>query len=133
MTPNPLISIPVSAGELIDKITILEIKADRFDDAEKLRHVQQELAMLKQVRDAAFESSPALTELTGQLKSINLELWDIEDAIRLCERRKEFGPPFIALARSVYHKNDQRFQVKRQISEAVGSKFVEEKSYAPYQ
>jgi TPR repeat/Family of unknown function (DUF6165)/Tetratricopeptide repeat len=133
MAPKTLISIHVAAGELIDKITILEIKADRIDDADKLRHVWQELEMLRKVRDGVLEASPQLTELTSQLKSINLALWQIEDAIRLCERNKEFGSQFIELARSVYHQNDQRFQVKRQINELVGSSFVEEKSYAAYE
>jgi hypothetical protein len=127
------ISINVSAGELIDKITILEIKAERFDNAEKRRHVQQELGALQVVRDRGIESLPQLTELTSQLKAINLELWRIEDAIRLCEQNKDFGPQFIELARSVYRNNDRRSELKRQINKLVGSSLIEEKSYAPYE
>jgi hypothetical protein len=133
MTPSKLIAVPVAAGELIDKITILEIKAERIADAEKLRNIKQELNLLEHVRDRALQLSARLAELTGQLKAINLELWQIEDAIRVCEQQKDFGPDFIALARSVYRCNDQRFQFKRQINELVGSSLMEEKSYAPYE
>ena len=131
MGHDKLISINVSAGELIDKITILEIKAGRLDDAEKRRHVEQELESLRMVRDRVIGSSAQLTELTRQLKSINLELWQSEDALRLCEQKQEFGPRFIEFARSVYRNNDRRFQLKRQISELVGSSLVEEKCYGP--
>jgi hypothetical protein len=133
MGSNKLISVPVSAGELIDKITILEIKAERFADAEKLRHVQEELAMLKTARDRAINPLPQLAALSGQLRGINAELWEIEDAIRLCEQRKDFGPQFVELARSVYRTNDRRSAVKRQINGLVGSTLMEEKLYTPYQ
>ncbi len=126
------ILISVAAGELIDKITILEIKAERIADAEKLVHVRRELAMLKTVCDQAVEPSAQLTELTGELRSINSELWRIEDEIRVCERKKDFGPKFIELARSVYHNNDRRFECKRRINELVGSSLVEQKSYTQY-
>ena len=126
------ILISVSAGELIDKITILEIKAARFTDAEKIRNVRRELELLTAARDRVVEPSARLNELTGQLASVNAELWRIEDAIRDCERGEDFGPRFVELARSVYHSNDRRFELKREINELVGSNLVEEKSYAPY-
>lgn len=127
-----LISVNVSTGELIDKITILEIKSERIKDSAKLQNVRQELQMLQAARDAAIRPTPALSELTAQLKATNEALWRIEDEIRDCERNRDFGPDFIELARSVYHQNDRRFELKRQINEQVGSAFVEEKSYAPY-
>lgn len=126
------ISVPVSTGELIDKITILQIKSERITDPAKLRNVRQELEMLQAARDGAIRASEALTDLTGQLKATNEALWDIEDEIRNCERNQDFGPQFIELARSVYHQNDRRFELKRRINEQVGSALVEEKSYAPY-
>lgn len=126
------ISISVSTGELIDKITILAIKSERIKDSAKLQNVRHELQMLEAARDAAIRPSQALSELTAQLKAVNEALWRIEDDIRDCERNRDFGPDFIELARSVYHQNDRRFELKRQINQAVGSAFVEEKSYAPY-
>ncbi len=132
MPNGNLLSVPVSAGELIDKISILAIKAEHFHDAEKLRHVQEELKLLKAVRDQAIQPSEQLSELTAQLKSVNAELWRIEDEIRDCERRQDFGPTFIELARAVYYTNDRRSEFKRQINALVGSTIVEEKSYTRY-
>ena len=131
MVGDRAILINVSAGELIDKVTILEIKTERFHDGEKLRHVRQELAMLKTVRDQVIKLSPQMVELTAELKSVNVELWRIEDEIRLCEQKKNFGSQFIDLARSVYRTNDRRSALKRRIDELVGSDFTEEKSYVP--
>jgi hypothetical protein len=130
---NAPVRIAVSAGELIDKITILEIKAAQFTDAGKLRHVGRELELLAAARDRAIRPSARLSELTGQLKSVNAKLWRIEDAIRGCERQQDFGARFIELARSVYRCNDRRFELKRDINQLVGSSLVEEKSYKPYQ
>ncbi len=126
------IAIDVSAGELIDKITILEIKADHFQDPEKLNHVQQELEMLRTVREQTIESSADLREVAGQLEAVNRELWRIEDALRFCEQKKDFGPQFVELARSVYRNNDRRCALKRRIDELVGSQLTEEKSYTRY-
>jgi post-segregation antitoxin (ccd killing protein) len=127
------IVISVSAGELVDKITILEIIAEQFTDAEKLRNVRHELDLLTAARDQAIRPSAELGEVTRELKSVNAELWQIEDAIRRCEHAKDFGLQFIELARAVYHANDRRFELKRRVNELVGSDLVEEKSYAPYQ
>jgi hypothetical protein len=126
------ISVTVSVGELIDKITILEIKAARLDDPAQLSNVKSELKSLVAARDAAFPPSAELTELSQALKRINERLWRIEDDIRDRERAKDFGPRFIELARSVYVCNDERAALKRRINEFLGSQIVEEKSYAPY-
>lgn len=126
------IPVPVSPGELIDKITILEIKVRRFRDEAKLRNVRHELDVLASARDHAVPESGELTRLTSELRSVNEALWEIEDAIRDCERQSDFGPRFIELARSVYHQNDDRCVLKRQINELVGSEIMEEKGYADY-
>ena len=123
---------PVSAGELIDKITILRVKAQRIDDPAKEANVQAELALLEATATRELRTSPELERLTGELTEINAALWDIEDGKRDCERRQDFGPDFIALARRVYMDNDRRAAVKRSINMLVGSEIVEEKSYKPY-
>ncbi len=126
------ITVEIAPGELIDKITILEIKSERIADAEKLRNVRVELETLVAARDQALTKSEALTRLTADLKAVNEALWQIEDEIRGCERSNDFGPRFIELARSVYRQNDRRAAVKRQINELLGSKLIEEKSYTAY-
>ena len=127
------IRIPVAAGELTDKIAILEIKAARIADAAKLANVRAELALLAAVRDREIPATAEMRALAAELKSINEELWEIEDAIRDCERAGDFGPRFIALARAVYRTNDRRAATKRRIDAALGSKIREEKSYATYE
>jgi hypothetical protein len=131
MQAKPIL-VEIAPGELIDKITILEIKSERIADAGKLKNVRVELQVLEAARDAAMAASPELADLTAQLKQVNEALWEIEDAIRDCERGQDFGPKFIELARSVYHSNDRRAALKRQINELLGSKLIEEKSYAAY-
>jgi hypothetical protein len=128
---NPIL-VEVAPGELIDKITILEIKTERIEDKEKVVNVRIELDVLEKARDENIPSSPRLLELTADLKQINEQLWEIEDEVRDCERSRDFGPRFIELARSVYHSNDRRAALKREINELLGSKIVEEKSYADY-
>ena len=124
--------IPVSPGELIDKIAILEIKTERISDPAKHINVRSELEALLEVRDGAVRPSAELARLTSELKAVNENLWQIEDDIRQCEWQKDFGQRFIELARSVYLNNDRRSDLKRQINELLKSKYVEEKSYAPY-
>ena len=131
MQAKPIL-VEIAPGELIDKITILEIKSERITDAGKLKNVRVELQVLEAARDAAMAASAELADLTAQLKQVNEALWEIEDAIRDCERGQDFGPKFIELARSVYHSNDRRAALKRQINELLGSKLIEEKSYAAY-
>ena len=124
--------VPIAVGELIDKITILEIKAERIGDPAKQQNVISELRMLAGVRDSQFGHNDDIDRLARELKQVNESLWEIEDEIRECERRRDFGSRFIELARAVYQKNDLRSQVKRKINEVSGSRIVEEKSYAPY-
>ena len=127
-----LLSIPVSVGEVMDKITILEIKAERINDSEKYVNVKRELTSLKPLVDTKLLCAPEITALVAKLKTINETLWDIEDNIRERELAKDFGDSFIALARAVYITNDQRAEVKRQINLATGSTLIEEKSYENY-
>jgi hypothetical protein len=127
------ILVEIAAGELLDKITILQIKSERIADAGKLRNIRAELAALETARVNSVPGSAELDRLAAELKSINESLWDIEDKIRGQELAKDFGPVFVELARSVYVTNDRRSEVKRRINELVGSRIVEEKSYARYQ
>lgn len=127
------VSVPISIGELIDKITILEIKDHQIEDAGKLRNVRRELNALGLVlRDTGLDQRQAVIALKRQLLAVNQTLWKIEDDIRERERLQDFGPEFVALARSVYRTNDQRFLLKRQINEVAGSEYIEEKSYQSY-
>ena len=132
MSAVPPIKVEVAPGELIDKITILQIKTERIEDATKVQNVKIELDVLTEARDAAIPPSPEMDALTEQLKQVNEALWEIEDDIRDCERQDDFGPKFVKLARSVYVSNDRRAALKREINELLGSKIVEEKSYAAY-
>jgi hypothetical protein len=136
--PDPPISMtgrgepvlaPVAIGELVDKITILEIKAERISEPAKLRNIRRELAELLAVWERCRAPGLALDELTRELKKTNEVLWTIEDEIRACEDRQEFGPRFIELARAVYRNNDRRAALKRRISELSGSAIIEEKFY----
>ncbi len=126
------IRIEVSPGELLDKLTILEIKEQRIDDAAKLRNVSQEKSVLESARQEHIARSADVDALTDKLRAVNERLWDIEDDIRDHERNADFGAGFVDLARSVYRMNDERAAVKKQINELLGSDLVEEKSYAEY-
>ena len=128
--PTRSVVIEAAPGELIDKITILEIKSARIRDGEKLRNVRKELETLVAARDRTILSPDGLAALTAELRSVNETLWDIEDDVRVCERDGDFGPKFIELARSVYKNNDHRAALKRKINELLGSAIVEEKAYA---
>lgn len=126
-----MIEVPVAWGELVDKITILEIKNERIADPAKRANVATELRLLRE-RLGSVEDDPAVARLHAALKGVNEELWVIEDAIRDCERGGDFGPTFIELARSVYRTNDRRAELKRDVNLALGSAILEEKSYQPY-
>ena len=127
-----LISAPVSFGELIDKITILEIKSERMTDAAKLSNVRNELELLSALWQRDPASGTDISAERAELKRINETLWEIEDEIRLKERDQAFDQRFIELARAVYHTNDERAAVKRAINLKLGSRLVEEKSYQDY-
>jgi hypothetical protein len=128
MTPDcPL--APVSWGELLDKITILQIKRERIGSEAARANVVTELRLLEQIAAAALHE-PGVAPLQDKLKIVNEMLWEIEDEIRIKEGEGDFGDGFVALARSVYKRNDERAALKREINALLGSALVEEKSYA---
>ncbi|MCH2631575.1 MAG: DUF6165 family protein [Nisaea sp.] len=127
------ILIPASAGELIDKITILEIKLKNIVDPVKNRNVSIELEALSKCFEENIIQSNEIEELKTNLKQVNSALWNIEDDIRQCEQAGEFGEKFVELARSVYRQNDKRAALKKEINIMLGSSIIEEKSYADYQ
>jgi len=126
------IRVPVSPGEVLDKITILEIKSERMSDPDKLANVRVELDLLQSTWSNAVQEDDVIRDLHAQLKEINEKLWEIEDDIRDKERMKEFDERFIELARSVYFTNDRRSQVKKALNLHLGSQIIEEKSYQDY-
>ena len=127
------ILIPASAGELIDKITILEIKLKNIVDPVKNRNVAKELEALSKCFEENIIQSNEIEKLKTNLKQVNRALWNIEDDIRQCEQADEFGEKFVELARSVYKQNDKRAALKKEINILLGSSIIEEKSYADYQ
>ena len=126
------IRVPVSVGELIDKITILEIKSERMDDEAKLANVRRELDLLNATWSGAVTPDETIERIHRELKAINEQLWEIEDDIRDKERVKEFDERFIELARAVYFTNDKRAAAKKALNVHLGSQIVEEKSYQDY-
>jgi hypothetical protein len=127
-----IIQVPVSPGEVLDKITILEIKSERIKDADKVANVKRELELLSASWLAAVEQDDSVRRIHAELKTINEALWEIEDDIRDKERAREFDQVFIDLARSVYVTNDQRANAKKELNIYLGSEIVEEKSYQDY-
>ena len=126
-----MVNVPISVGELIDKLTILQIKLQQIDDPEKWKNVKNEwdiLFRLPEYKDVAYEIAPYFTNLYV----VNMELWKIEDDIRGCEKNQNFDLRFIQLARSVYKTNDKRAAIKKEINLKYGSKIVEEKFYKEY-
>lgn len=128
---TPVPHVPISWGELIDKITILEIKAEKLAEASARANAAHELGLLREIAAPVLENAQ-IAAFANQLRLQNEALWDIEDRIRDKERAGEFDGDFIALARSVYQSNDRRGALKRDINLALGSSLVEEKSYRPY-
>ncbi|WP_154223141.1 DUF6165 family protein [Marinicella rhabdoformis] len=127
-----LINTPISVGELLDKITILEIKSEKIKDAEKLKNINHELSLLTEIWSQGGFDGEKMAELRRQLKTVNQTLWVIEDDIRIKEKNQIFDDSFVQLARSVYFENDTRAQVKKDINKLTGSELVEEKSYEDY-
>ena len=119
----------ISAGELIDKITILEIKKTKIKDSAKLKDVEKELSLLNDIFKKSISDHSKIKTLIDKLKSINLKLWDIENEKRLAEKNNDFGEKFIELARSVYKNNDERSKIKSEINNILGSNIKEIKSY----
>jgi uncharacterized protein YukE len=128
-----IIQVPVSPGEVLDKITILEIKSERISDVGKLANVKRELELLQAAWQQSVEEDETVRRIHDELKTINEALWEIEDDIRDKERAREFDQVFIGLARSVYVTNDQRANAKKELNVYLGSEIVEEKSYQDYQ
>ena len=123
---------PISPGELLDKLTILQIKSENILDGDKLINVNIERTALQNIVNAHIPKTKEIQFLTASLLAVNKELWVIEDDIRDCERAGDFGEGFIRLARAVYVTNDKRADLKKQINLAMGSKLIEEKSYTEY-
>ena len=126
------VTVPVAFGELIDKITILEIKRARLTDPVRLANVEYEYRLLLDIWTAATPDDAKLGDLRAALQAVNEAIWQVEDDIRDHERQGDFGPGFVALARAVYHQNDRRAALKRDINLWLGSAIIEEKSYTPY-
>ncbi|WP_162653356.1 DUF6165 family protein [Lentilitoribacter sp. Alg239-R112] len=126
------IKAPISVGELIDKITILEIKSEKIKDSGKLKNIQVELKLLDQLLTSLKVSKGEVLQLKKQLKIVNFDIWQLEDSIRDHERDKNFDCGFVDLARKVYKTNDKRAAFKNKINILVGSVIVEEKSYQEY-
>jgi|TARA_Y100001970_G_C14115395_1_gene793264 hypothetical protein len=126
------IKIELSIGELLDKISILQIKAERIDDPSKVKNINKELDVLMSLWNDSPYSDTNLSSEINELKNINEALWDIEDKIRDKERNQVFDKDFIELARSVYFTNDKRAEIKRIINGKTGSELIEEKSYSDY-
>jgi len=128
-----IIEVPVSPGEVLDKITILEIKSERISDTGKLANVKRELELLQASWRRSVNEDETVRRIHDELKTINEALWEIEDDIRDKERAREFDQVFIELARSVYVTNDKRANAKKELNLYLGSEIVEEKSYQDYQ
>ena len=122
----------ISAGELLDKISILEIKLDKIKDKESLIEINKDYASLRETKNSNISITKDLENLTKQLKETNMKLWSIEDEKRMCEKNKDFGKKFIELARSVYLNNDKRAKIKSEINKLLGSNIKEIKKYINY-
>ena len=127
-----ILNVPVSVGEVVDKVTILEIKSERIADEAKLTNIRAELAQLRPLVSGGVFDSAEVTALFDGLRAVNGALWDIEDNIRAEEAAGRFGDRFVELARAVYVTNDRRAELKKKINLATGSDLVEEKSYEDY-
>lgn len=126
------VKIPISIGELLDKISILEIKCIKITDENKLVNIKKELSVLKQEYEKIKINDSVINTLYKELFDINLMLWEVEDSIRVLEKNQKFENSFIELARNVYKTNDRRFEVKNKINNILNSEFKEEKSYEKY-
>ena len=126
------ILVEVSVGELLDKISILEIKKEKISDSESLKIINSEYLVLNEQAKKNLSKSPKLTSLFDELKEINLKLWHIEDDKRMCEKNSDFGEKFIKLSRDVHFLNDKRAKIKLEINNLTGSKIKEIKEYTNY-
>ena len=122
----------ISAGELLDKISILEIKLQKIQDKNNLDEIKKEYNILIKIQNSSIEFTDKIKNLFKEIKEVNINLWEIEDKIRICEKNKDFGKNFIELARDVYFNNDKRSKIKSEINKLLGSNIKEIKQYADY-
>ena len=122
----------ISAGELLDKISILEIKLEKINNKVSLNEIKKEYKILIEIRSSAVEFTDEIKDLFKSIKEVNLNLWNIEDKLRICEKNKDFGKDFVQLAREVYFNNDKRSKIKSKINEKLNSNIREIKHYADY-
>ena len=122
----------ISAGELLDKISILEIKLDKIKNKNSLEEINKEDKVLKEAKNLNINLTEKVKQLCEEIKEVNLNLWNIEDELRICEKRKDFGEKFTELARGVYLNNDKRSKIKSEINKILGSNIKEIKLYADY-
>ena len=132
VSPLQDILVPISVGELMDKLMILEIKSERINNPSQLKNIVHELEALRAVPLGDIDRT-TLDKLSAELKRVNAKLWDVEDAIRDCDARGDFGDSFVEIARAVYRLNDERSRLKKAINLASGSRLFEEKSYKSFQ
>ena len=122
----------ISAGDLLDKISILEIKLEKIKDKNSQKEINKEYKTLKETQNTNIQPTKELDDLIQQIKVVNLKLWNIEDQLRVCEKNKDFGEKFIELARGVYFNNDKRANIKSKINKMLGSNIIEVKEYVNY-
>ncbi len=122
----------ISAGELLDKISILEIKIEKIKDKSIQEEIKKEYKILKEIQNSSIKMEDNIKDLFKSIKETNLELWDVEDKLRICEKNKDFGKNFIELARKVYFNNDKRSKIKSEMNKVLGSNIREVKQYANY-
>ena len=122
----------ISAGELLDKISILEIKLEKIKNKDSQKEIQKEYKILKEIQNSSIELTDKIKDLLKSIKEVNLNLWDVEDKLRICEKKKDFGENFIKSAREVYFNNDKRSKIKSEINKILGSNIKEIKQYVDY-
>ena len=122
----------ISAGELLDKISILEIKLEKIEDKNNREEIKKEYKILKEIQNSSIKFDDKIKELFSSIKVINIKLWNVEDKLRVCEKNKDFGKNFIGLAREVYFNNDKRSKIKSEINKILGSNIREVKQYVNY-
>ena len=122
----------ISAGELLDKISILEIKLKKIEDKNNLEEIKKEYKILQKIQNSSIKFDDKIKELFDSIKKVNIKLWNVEDKLRVCEKNKDFGKNFIELAREVYFNNDKRSKIKSKINKILGSNIREVKQYVNY-
>ena len=122
----------ISPGELLDKISILEIKLEKIKDKNSQEEIKKEYKILKQIQNSSIKYEDRIKNLINSIKEVNIKLWDAEDKLRICEKNKDFGKSFIELAREIYFNNDKRSKIKSEINKILGSNIKEVKQYVKY-